>query len=270
MERRSRALATRGGAHRRSRVCCARLNVDPEPLACEPRRRSRRAFGHRGPAAVPRRLRPDAEMRRGDAGATISASCSARRAASATSESSASFCRPRRISVRRSRDFVANHPRYVRGASTYLIDWEDDALLVGHRVHYPGLRGSAPFSAGAIAFGRAIFAELCGVEPTSRAPLPAAARGPCRPTGGRSAGRNSSSRRSISGSSIPRAALARPIPTADARAPCRHPQVRRGALELPAARYSRSGHARPRPFGAGGVAVPEGDRRDCSSCIPGR
>ena len=63
-------------------------------------------------------------------------------------------------------DFVANHPRYVRGASTYLIDWEDDALLVGHRVHYPGLRGAAPFSAGAIAFGRAIFAELCGVEPT--------------------------------------------------------------------------------------------------------
>ncbi len=63
-------------------------------------------------------------------------------------------------------DFVANHPRYVRGASTYLIDWEDEGLLAGHRVHFPGLRGAASFSAGAIVFGRAIFAELCGVEPT--------------------------------------------------------------------------------------------------------
>lgn len=62
-------------------------------------------------------------------------------------------------------EFVANHPRYVRGAAAYLVDWEEDAILVGHRVHHPGLRGSAAFSLGAIAFGRAIFAELCGAEP---------------------------------------------------------------------------------------------------------
>jgi AraC-like DNA-binding protein len=63
-------------------------------------------------------------------------------------------------------DFVANHPRYVRGASTYLVDWEDDAILIGHRVYHPGLRGSTRFSEGATAFGRRVFAELCGVEPT--------------------------------------------------------------------------------------------------------
>ncbi|WP_395664843.1 helix-turn-helix domain-containing protein [Methylocella sp.] len=63
-------------------------------------------------------------------------------------------------------DFVANHPRYVRGASIYLIDWKDDEFLIGHRVHHPGLRGSALFSAAATAFGRPVFAELCGVEPT--------------------------------------------------------------------------------------------------------
>jgi AraC-like DNA-binding protein len=63
-------------------------------------------------------------------------------------------------------DFVANHPRYVRGASTYLVDWGDDGILIGHRVHHPGLKGSALFSTGAAAFGRSVFFELCGVEPT--------------------------------------------------------------------------------------------------------
>src|SRR5271163_1383598 len=63
-------------------------------------------------------------------------------------------------------DFVANHPRYVRGASTYLVDWGQDGILIGHRVHHPGLKGSASFSVGAIAFGRSVFFELCGVEPT--------------------------------------------------------------------------------------------------------
>jgi AraC-like DNA-binding protein len=63
-------------------------------------------------------------------------------------------------------DFVANHPRYVRGASTYLVDEGDDAILIGHRVYHPGLRGSPRFSEGATAFGRSVFAELCGVEPT--------------------------------------------------------------------------------------------------------
>lgn len=63
-------------------------------------------------------------------------------------------------------EFVANHPRSVRGASTYLVDWDENAILVGHRVHHPGMRGAVPFSAGAMAFGRVVFAELCGVEPT--------------------------------------------------------------------------------------------------------
>jgi len=62
--------------------------------------------------------------------------------------------------------FVANHPRYVRGASAYLIDLKDEGLLVGHRVHHPGLRGSLHFSAGAAAFGHRVFGELCGVRPT--------------------------------------------------------------------------------------------------------
>lgn len=63
------------------------------------------------------------------------------------------------------RAFVANHPRYVRGAGAYLVDWEDDGLLIGHRVHAPGLRGAVRFSVGSAAFGRVVFAELSGVEP---------------------------------------------------------------------------------------------------------
>ena len=111
-------------------------------------------------------------------------------------------------------DFVANHPRYVRGAGTYLIDWEDNALLVGHRVHYPGLRGAAPFSAGAIAFGRAIFAELCGVEPASALlslPRPADLA-PYRRAFGRAKLVFEAEHFGLVYSA---AALARPIPTAD-------------------------------------------------------
>jgi AraC-like DNA-binding protein len=63
-------------------------------------------------------------------------------------------------------EFVANHPRYARGAGAYLVDCGEDGLLIGYRVHYPGLRGSAAFSLGAIAFARSVLAELCGVEPT--------------------------------------------------------------------------------------------------------
>jgi AraC-like DNA-binding protein len=62
--------------------------------------------------------------------------------------------------------FVGNHPRYVRGASIYLVDHAEHGIIVGHRVHHPGLRGSAHFSLGAMAFGRRVFDELCGVEPT--------------------------------------------------------------------------------------------------------
>jgi AraC-like DNA-binding protein len=63
-------------------------------------------------------------------------------------------------------EFVANHARYARGASAYLVDCGEDGLLIGYRVHYPGLRGSAAFSLGAMAFGRSVLVELCGVEPT--------------------------------------------------------------------------------------------------------
>lgn len=63
-------------------------------------------------------------------------------------------------------EFVANHPRYARGAGAYLVDCGEDGLLIGYRIHYPGLRGSAPFSLGAMAFARSVLAELCGVEPT--------------------------------------------------------------------------------------------------------
>ena len=63
-------------------------------------------------------------------------------------------------------EFVANHPRYARGAGAYLVDCGEDGLLIGYRIHYPGLRGSAPFSLGAMAFARSVVAELCGVEPT--------------------------------------------------------------------------------------------------------
>jgi AraC-like DNA-binding protein len=63
-------------------------------------------------------------------------------------------------------EFVANHPRYARGAGAYLMDWGDEGLLAGYRVHYPGLQGSAAFSLGAMAFGYVVFAELCGVRPT--------------------------------------------------------------------------------------------------------
>ncbi len=38
-------------------------------------------------------------------------------------------------------EFVANHPRYARGAGAYLVDGREDGLLVGYRIHYPGLRG---------------------------------------------------------------------------------------------------------------------------------
>jgi AraC-like DNA-binding protein len=63
-------------------------------------------------------------------------------------------------------EFVANHPRYARGAGAYLVDCGEDGLLIGYRIHYPGLRGSAPFSLGAMALARSVVAELCGVEPT--------------------------------------------------------------------------------------------------------
>jgi AraC-like DNA-binding protein len=63
-------------------------------------------------------------------------------------------------------EFVANHPRYARGAGAYLVDCGEDGLLLGYRIHYPGLRAAAPFSLGAMAFARSVLAELCGVEPT--------------------------------------------------------------------------------------------------------
>ncbi len=110
--------------------------------------------------------------------------------------------------------FAANHPRYVRGASTYLVDWGDDGLLIGHRVHYPGLRGSAFFSVGAVAFGRKIFAELCAVEPTRAflsLPRPADPS-PYRTAFGKA---KLVFEAQHFGLVYPRAALMKPIPTAD-------------------------------------------------------
>ena len=124
-------------------------------------------------------------------------------------------------------DFVANHPRYVRGAGAYLIDLGEEGVLVGHRVHHPGLRGSVPFSAAAIAFGRVIFAELCGAEP-ARVLLSLAEPDDA------SAYRRAFGRAKLVfgaehfGLVYSRAALARPIPTAD---PVRHAELRKFVAE---------------------------------------
>lgn len=125
------------------------------------------------------------------------------------------------------RDFVANHPRYVRGASTYLVDWGEDGLLIGHRIHSPGLRGSAPFSAGAIAFGRSIFFELCGAEPM-RALLslpPPDDPSPYKKAFGRA---KLVFEAEHFGLVYSRAALSRRIPTSD---PALHSEVRRFVTE---------------------------------------
>jgi AraC-like DNA-binding protein len=39
-------------------------------------------------------------------------------------------------------------------------------MLVGYRVHYPGLKGASHYSLGSLAFGSTLFFELCGVEPS--------------------------------------------------------------------------------------------------------
>jgi AraC-like DNA-binding protein len=124
-------------------------------------------------------------------------------------------------------DFVANHPRYVRGAITYLIDWGDDGILIGHRVHSPGLRGSAAFSAGAAAFGRSVFAELCGVEPTRALlslPRPVDPS-PYRRAFGRA---KLVFEAEHFGLVYSRAALAKPVPTAD---PALHAEIRKFVTE---------------------------------------
>jgi AraC-like DNA-binding protein len=124
-------------------------------------------------------------------------------------------------------DFVANHPRYVRGASTYLVDWGQDGILIGHRVHHPGLKGSASFSAGAIAFGRSVFFELCGVEPTRvllSLPSPAESA-PYKKAFGRA---KLVFEAEHFGLVYSRAALAKRIPTADS---AMHAEIRRFITE---------------------------------------
>ena len=120
-------------------------------------------------------------------------------------------------------EYVANHPRYSRGASTYLIDWREEGMLIGHRVHYPGLRGLSSFSAGATAFGRAVFFELCGVEPAQALlslPRPKDLS-PYRRAFGRA---KLVFEAEHFGLVYSRAALAKPIPTADAAL---HAEVRK-------------------------------------------
>jgi AraC-like DNA-binding protein len=124
-------------------------------------------------------------------------------------------------------DFVANHPRYVRGATTYLVNLRDDDILIGHRVHQASLRGSAGFSVGAAAFGRQIFAELCGVEPTRvflSVPPPVSDASYARVFGKAEIVFEATH----IGLTYPRAALAKPIPTAN---PATHAQIRKFAAE---------------------------------------
>jgi AraC-like DNA-binding protein len=124
-------------------------------------------------------------------------------------------------------EFVANHPRYARGASAYLVDCGESGLLFGYRVHYPGLRGSGPFSLGAIAFGRSVVAELCSAEPTRVLPsLPQPEDlAPYRQAFGRA---KLVFEAEHFGLVYSRAALTKPIPTADA---ARHAEVRKFIAE---------------------------------------
>ena len=124
-------------------------------------------------------------------------------------------------------DFVANHPRYVRGAGAYLIDWEEDTVLIGHRVHYPGLRGSALFSAGAGAFGRSVFAQLCGAEP-ARVLLSLPRPDDFAPYRRAFGASKFMFEAEHFGLVYSRAALAKPIPTAD---PGLHARIRRFVAE---------------------------------------
>ena len=124
-------------------------------------------------------------------------------------------------------DFASNHPRYVRGATAYLVDLGEDGILGAHRVHSPGLRGSVAFSAGAIAFGRAIFLDLCGVEPTRvllSLPQPEDIS-PYRKVFGRA---KLVFEAEHFGLVYPRAALAKRIPGAD---PARHAEIRKFIAE---------------------------------------
>ncbi len=124
-------------------------------------------------------------------------------------------------------EFVANHPRYARGAGAYLVDCGEDGLLIGYRIHYPGLRGSAAFSLGAIAFARSVLSELCGAEPTrvllSR-PRPEDLR-PYRRAFGRA---KLVFEAEHFGLVYSRAALAKTIPTAN---PVSHAEMRRFVAE---------------------------------------
>jgi AraC-like DNA-binding protein len=119
-------------------------------------------------------------------------------------------------------DFVANHRRYVRGAGVYLIDRGDDGVMIGHRVHHPGLLGSTIFSAAATAFGIKVFAELAAVEPaqvTLSLPQPDDVR-PYRQIFGRSRLVFEAEHMALV---YPRAALKKPIPTAN---PARYEELR--------------------------------------------
>lgn len=124
-------------------------------------------------------------------------------------------------------EFVANHPRYARGGGAYLVDCGDDGLLLGYRIHYPGLRGSAGFSLGAIAFARSVLAELSGAEPARvLLSLPAPADpSPFKRAFGRA---RLSFDAEHFGLVYSRAALAKAIPTAD---PVAHADMRKFVAE---------------------------------------
>jgi AraC-like DNA-binding protein len=61
-------------------------------------------------------------------------------------------------------DLCANHERYVRGATVYLVV-HDGMAFWGHAVHRPGMQMIEQFSDGAIAQGFNIIRELVGASP---------------------------------------------------------------------------------------------------------
>ncbi|PZF76235.1 hypothetical protein DK847_13615 [Aestuariivirga litoralis] len=59
-------------------------------------------------------------------------------------------------------DLVMLHPRYAEGGGPYLMNWGDDALLIGYRLHLPHRRGATHMARGAVSFGFHLVQQLSG------------------------------------------------------------------------------------------------------------
>ena len=164
-------------------------------------------------------------------------------------------------------EFVANHPRYARGAGAYLVDCGDDGLLMGYRIHYPGLRETAAFSLGAMAFARSVLSEPAASNRRGVL-LSRLCRKTSRPTDAPSAERSLSSRRRFRARVLSHRTR-QDHSDCQSRFACRDVEVRRGPLEPPGARHPGSCHARSRSLGARGHAVVESHRRPAPRCTPG-